>query len=157
MSVPEPPAETTPTSSKPAIQPARGLKRVLLVSLGWFFVALGALGVPLPGLPTTPFLMLAAACFARSSPRFHKALLQNRILGPYLRQWEADRSIPRVAKQRAYIVIALTFTISIVLAPLNWVRVLLGVIGVCLCLFLRQLRTTEPVALKAPLADSTNA
>ena len=145
--VPEPdlrsedPLPDDPPSGPPA---ARGAKRILLLALGWLFVGLGALGVPLPGLPTTPFLILAAACFARSSPRFHQALLRNRILGPYLRQWQKDHSIPGNAKRRAYVVIAITFTVSIYFVPLTWVRVLLAVIGVSLCLFLHKLRTTRP-------------
>jgi len=135
--------ETNPEHRAPPLQ-ARGVKRTVLLGLGWLFVGLGALGVPLPGLPTTPFLILAAACFARSSPRFHRALLQNRILGPYLQQWQKDHSIPRKAKRRAYVVIAITFAISIYFAPLLWVRILLAAIGVSLCFFMRKLRTTRP-------------
>jgi len=102
------------------------------------------MGVPLPGLPTTPFLILAAACFARSSPRFHRALLQNRVLGPYLQQWQKDHSIPRMAKRRAYVVIAITFAISIYFVPLAWMRILLAAVGASLCIFLHKLRTTRP-------------
>jgi uncharacterized membrane protein YbaN (DUF454 family) len=48
----------------------------------------------LPGLPTTPFVLLAAACFARASPRLHRWLTQHRFLGPMVRDWEAHRSLP---------------------------------------------------------------
>lgn len=61
-------------------------------------MGLAALGVVLPVLPTTPFLLVAAACFARSSPRFYDWLLGNRIFGPLIREWREHRSIPKRAK-----------------------------------------------------------
>ncbi len=74
------------------------VKKYLLVSGGLFCVLLAALGVFLPGLPTTPFLLLAAACFARSSPRLHNKLLNNRFFGELIRNWEKNRTVPRRAK-----------------------------------------------------------
>jgi len=68
--------------------------RRLLAAAGVLSLALGVLGIVLPGLPTTPFVLLAAACFAKSSPRLHARLLTNRYLGPLVRDWEAHRSIP---------------------------------------------------------------
>ena len=146
-------SEREPRSKEASRPTAGGAKRAVLVGLGWVFCALGALGVPLPGLPTTPFLLLAAACFARSSPRFHRALLESPMLGPYLRHWQADRSVPRRAKRRAYALIAVTFAISISLAPLLWVRISLGVLGVGLCLFLHRLRTTESAGESAGASE----
>jgi len=62
------------------------------------FVGLGLVGAFLPLLPTTPFLLLALACFARSSPSVHDWLINHRTLGPYIIDWERDRSIPLSAK-----------------------------------------------------------
>ena len=62
------------------------------------FVGLGLVGAFLPLLPTTPFLLLALACFARSSPAVHDWLITHRTLGPYIVDWERDRSIPLSAK-----------------------------------------------------------
>lgn len=76
---------------------------MLLKVVGLFFVGLAILGAVLPLLPTTPFLLVAAACFAKSSPRMHKMLLDNKIFGPLIYHWEESRSIPQNAK-----VIALT-------------------------------------------------
>lgn len=70
------------------------LKRWLLVASGGLALALAALGVLLPGLPTTPFVLLAAGCFAKASPRMHAWLVQHRWLGPMVRDWEANRSLP---------------------------------------------------------------
>lgn len=61
--------------------------------LGFLFLALAAGGVFLPVLPTTPFVLLAAACFARSSPRWHAWILANPTFGPLVRQWESRRCV----------------------------------------------------------------
>ena len=70
------------------------LRQALLVAAGLLALGLGLIGVVLPGLPTTPFVVLAAACFARASPRLHCWLTQHRFLGPMVRDWEAHRSLP---------------------------------------------------------------
>ncbi len=70
-------------------------RRLIYQGLGFVFVVLGAIGVLLPLLPTTPFLILAAACFARSSEKWHTWLLRNRIFGPIVKDWETKRCINR--------------------------------------------------------------
>ncbi|MCF6298666.1 MAG: YbaN family protein [Thiomicrorhabdus sp.] len=89
------------------------IKRWFLFMMGGLFFSLGLIGVLLPILPTTPFMILAAACFASSSPRFHQALLHNRWFGDDLRRWEATRTMKRQTKKRATVVIVLSFSISI--------------------------------------------
>ena len=109
------------------------IKRYLLIGLGWFFVILGAIGAVLPLLPTTPFLILALACFGKSSPRFHKMLLDNKWFGPPLVQCEQSKTIRRKIKQRVVVLIIATFGISI------WVlsgRIELQLMLVSFCLIL---------------------
>jgi uncharacterized membrane protein YbaN (DUF454 family) len=77
---------------------ATGALRAVFLGLGVLFVGIGAIGVVLPVLPTTPFLILAAACFARSSRRFEQRLLDHPRFGPVLRDWRARGAIPRRAK-----------------------------------------------------------
>lgn len=101
------------------------MKRILLIILGWVCVVLATLGVVLPLLPTTPFLLLAAWCFARSSPRFHYWLLYRSWFGGYLRHWQEHRALPPKAKGKAVVVILVTFAISLYFVPLWWVRILL--------------------------------
>jgi len=101
------------------------MKRILLIMIGWLCVVLATLGVVLPLLPTTPFLLLAAWCFARSSPRFHHWLLHRSWFGSYLRHWQAHRALPKGAKPKAVALIVTTFAISIYFVPLLWVRILL--------------------------------
>lgn len=74
------------------------LRRVGLLTLGWLAVALGGLGVVVPGLPTTGFFVLAAACFARSSPRFERWVLDLPTVGPMVRDHRAGLGMPRRAK-----------------------------------------------------------
>lgn len=111
--------------------------------LGLTFTALGTVGAALPLIPTTPFLLLAAACFARSSPRWHARLLESRIFGPYLRQWQHDHTVPRGAKLRAYALVLLTFGISISFTDKPGVRIFLIVLGVALLGFLAWLPVTR--------------
>ena len=70
------------------------LRKALLIGVGGLALGLGLLGVVLPGLPTTLFVLLAAACFAKASPRLHRRIVGNPLLGPMVRDWEAHRSLP---------------------------------------------------------------
>ncbi len=78
--------------------------RVLLMVAGTVCLCLGALGIFLPILPTTPFLLLAAACYMRSSERLHKWLINNRWFGEYIKNYQAGRGIPKKTK-----IVALAF------------------------------------------------
>ncbi len=118
--------------------------RIGLVVLGWLAVVLAALGVVLPLLPTTPFLLLAAWCFARSSPRFHAWLLYRSWFGPYLRHWQDHRALPPGAKGKAVIMIVLTFAISLWLVDMVWFRVLLLTIMAVLLTFMLRLPVVDP-------------
>lgn len=74
------------------------LSKYFLTVLGLFLVTLGVIGILVPGLPTTIFLIGAAACFAKSSPRLHQWLLAHPWFGPLIIHWQQTRSIPRKAK-----------------------------------------------------------
>lgn len=127
----------------PPHQPLRtGPARWILMILGLLLTALAAVGVFLPVLPTTPFLLLAAACFVRSSPAFHRRLLANRVFGPYIAQWQHDHTVPRDAKRKAYGLVTATFGLSIALVDASWLRWTLAGLALALIVFLVCLPTT---------------
>jgi uncharacterized membrane protein YbaN (DUF454 family) len=74
------------------------LKRTVYKPLGFIFLLLGLLGIPLPILPSTPFILLSAWFFARSSERWHQWLLQSELFGPMIQNWEENRCISRRTK-----------------------------------------------------------
>lgn len=118
--------------------------RFVLVVVGLLSVGLGAIGVVTPVLPTTPFLLVAAACFARASPRFYQRLLANPTFGPLIRDWREQRAIPRRAKIMATAAITVTIGSSVIffVEPL-WLRALLVATGVTLCAWIWRQRTPE--------------
>ena len=121
------------------------LKRYLLISLGWLSVILGAIGALLPVIPTTPFLILALACFSKSSPRFHKMLLDNKWFGPALTQWEQNKTISRHIKFRAMALLIVSFGGSIaILWGRNGLQLMLVAIGLIALWFIYQLKESEP-------------
>lgn len=96
--------------------------RVVYFCIGIVFLGLGLLGVLLPGLPTTPFLVLAAWAFARSSKRLHTWLTTHPRFGPPIQLWEAHRVIPRPAKTFAIVMMALSMGTAI------WMQAPLGLL-----------------------------
>ncbi len=115
------------------------LAKLMWVSLGSLFVALGAIGVIVPGLPTTPFLILAAACYIRSSQRLYDWLISNKRFGPYLKDYREGKGIPRKAKRLAVVMIVVFVSFSVVFGiedlTLKIVVGLLGLIGLLYVLF----------------------
>ena len=125
-----------------AARPHRSLMiRLLLLTVGWLSVGLGVLGIFLPVLPTTPFLLLAAACFMRSSQRFYRWLTHHRHLGPWVRDYLNGQGIPRRAKAYAIGLMWLSILFSAYLVPVAWVRVLLLISASLVSLYILRLPT----------------
>jgi uncharacterized protein len=107
--------------------------RWLWFSLGWFFVALGFIGAVLPVLPSTVFFIAAAACFARSSPRFEAWVLNLPGVGHLVREYRAGMGMPRRLKWTIITIIAVSVLVSAWRVPLLWVKLLslaLGAAGI---------------------------
>jgi hypothetical protein len=120
------------------------IKHYFLLITGWLFVILGVIGAFLPLLPTTPFLIVALGCFAKSSPRFHRMLLKNKWFGPPLAQWEKNHTIRRDVKFRAIALIVATFSLSILmLHGRSHLQIMLVCFCIILLIFVWRLKETE--------------
>jgi len=123
----------------------RGWVRVLLITAGTLFVGLGIIGIFVPILPTTPFLLLAAACYARSSQRFYDWLLNNRWFGRYLKNYLQGRGIPLRVKVITIVLLWVTIGFSIVFAvELFAVKVALSLIAIGVSIHILSRRTLRP-------------
>ena len=112
------------------------LLRFLWVGLGFLFVGLGAIGAVVPGMPTTVFLVLAAACFIRSSQRLYDWLISNKTFGPYLKDYREGKGIPRRAKVLALSMIVIFVSFAVFYAiEATQIKVLVGLIGLIGFLF----------------------
>jgi uncharacterized membrane protein YbaN (DUF454 family) len=124
------------------------LVRGILLGLGWISVGLGALGVILPGWPTTVWLLIAAFFFARSSPRFYRWLLTHRIFGPIVRDIRAGLGLPMRAKLFAISMIVLFAGGSAVLLGLSrpWLGLLVASVGAIGIVYILRMPTRPPRA-----------
>jgi uncharacterized membrane protein YbaN (DUF454 family) len=117
-------------------------RRWVFNTLGCLLVGLGAVGVLLPLLPTTPLMLLAAACFARGSGRLHAWLHGTRLFGPTLRAWEETRSMPAGAKVTAITLVVVVLGSTILFAVSHpALRVALAVLGLGIIAYLARIPT----------------
>ncbi len=124
-----------------------GLRRWIYVGLGCVFVALGGIGVVLPGLPTTPFLLLASYFFVRSSPQLNQRLLRSKTFGPILRDWHSHRGVNRRIKTVALISCTAMITLSLAFGGLPMIgRVVVAIAGAYGIWFVARLPTVPTVS-----------
>ncbi|KIZ37824.1 MULTISPECIES: YbaN family protein [Stutzerimonas stutzeri subgroup] len=117
------------------------LIRSILLGVGWLAVVLGFVGIFLPVLPTTPFLLLAAACFVRSSQRFYDWLVGHPRLGPWFRDYLEGNGIPLKGKVYAIATMWISIGISCWLVPLMWARIGMLLSATLVTLYILRQRT----------------
>ena len=127
------------------------LRKCVLVSVGVLAVALAVIGIFVPILPTTPFLLLAAACFIRSSDRLYRWLIEHKWFGSYIRNYREHRAVTLRAKALALVMLWGVIGYSAIVAVSAWwLRALLGAVAVGVTIHLLRLKTYTPdMAAKA--------
>jgi uncharacterized membrane protein YbaN (DUF454 family) len=110
--------------------------RLLTLAAAWLLVAIGIIGVFLPVLPTTPFMILAAALFAKSSPRFEQWLLDHPRYGQPLTDWRRQGAISRQAKIASVSLMSASYVIVLFFGPPQlWLKLLIGAILIACAAF----------------------
>ena len=129
----------TPPDAILVVPLVTGVRRWLYVGLGLLFVGIAILGAILPVLPTTPWVLLAGACFARSSPRLHRWLKRSPYFGHLLRDWETHRGIRWRVKLFAVCMVVTVIGLTVAFGPApdwaKWSAVGLGSVGIATILF----------------------
>ena len=118
-------------------------KKALLVAAGSICIVLAVLGVFLPLLPTTPFLLLASACYVRSSERLHGWLMGNRLLGGYIRNFKERRGIPVRAKVTTVILLWLPLLYSVYRLDILWLELGLVLMGLVWSILIFRMKTLK--------------
>jgi uncharacterized protein len=120
------------------------LSNTLLIIAGSFFVVIGVIGIFLPLLPTTPFLLLAAACYSRSSKRFHNWLITNKWFGAYIKNYQEGRGIPVKAKLSTISLLWITILFSaFFVISILWVKILLIIIACGVTVHILTIKTLK--------------
>ena len=121
------------------------IKRYFYLGLGFVCVALGFIGTVIPGIPTTPLILVAASAFSRSSKRFKSWLIRHRIVGLLIHDWRDYRSLRRKNNFVTILVIVPTFVITITLTLNVLTDITLALFGVALCVYFAT--RSEPATL----------
>lgn len=112
------------------------MKRRALFLLGWMLVGLGIIGAFVPIMPTTPFMIAAAFCFSRSSPKAHDWLYNHKVFGPPLKNWDEHRAISRKVKIISTTMILAGTVFMWFTVPILWVKILITTIQCLIIAFL---------------------
>ena len=125
--------------------------RLAFGALGTLFLLVGIVGIFMPILPTTPFLLLATACYARSSRRFYNWLMNHPALGPLIVEWRTYRSIPWRIKLVAVATMTLTFGSSIIFFIKDgWLQLALTFFGVMMVIWLYRIPSRDRTDKRKP-------
>jgi uncharacterized membrane protein YbaN (DUF454 family) len=120
------------------------IKKGLLVALGTLFLALGVIGIFIPLLPTTPFLLLSSACYIKGSKRFYDWLIKNRWLGEYIKNYQDGKGVPFKVKIIIINVLWLTIILSIILFVSNLIiKIILFIIAIGVTIHIVKIKTLD--------------
>ena len=111
------------------------LIRLMWISLGSIFVAIGTIGIFVPGLPTTVFMLLAAACYVRSSDKLYNWLIKNKTFGKYIKDYREGKGMPKRAKFLALLMMTIFVSLAVLpFSPISIPNVILRIVVLIICL-----------------------
>jgi len=116
------------------------IKNLLLSFLGFICLGLGATGIFMPGLPTTPFVILAAICFSKSNPRIYEKLRRAKFFGPYIEHYRTKRGVELRLKITSIAVVWLSLGISMLMLGATWAFIALPIIGICVSIHIALIK-----------------
>ncbi|RXZ71598.1 DUF454 domain-containing protein [Fusobacterium necrophorum] len=119
------------------------VKRNILLGIAWISLILGGIGIFLPLLPTTPFILLSAFCFQKSSERFHQWILNSPIFGKYIRDYQEQKGITLKNKIVAITFMALGMSFSAYKVPNIYMRISLAVIFIAVSYHIWKIKTLK--------------
>lgn len=120
------------------------MKRILLITIGTICLGLGAVGIVLPVLPTTPFFLLSLFCYLRSSTRLYNFVLNNKYLSHYVGDYVSGGGIPLKAKKKAIFLIWLTIGTTVIFVVKKLIlRLMLIIIAACVSAYIWTRKTKE--------------
>lgn len=119
------------------------MKNILVITIGILSLTLGAIGIFLPVLPTTPFVLLSAGCFSISSPRLSEKLTRSRIFGSYIQNYRYKTGVPHKAKIRAILFLWFGLILSMILIKTLLMTVVLLIIGIAVTIHLASLKERD--------------
>lgn len=128
------------------------MKRIGLLIAGWVLLLVGAVGIFVPVLPTTPFVLVSSGCFSFASPRLYTLLSRSRLFGPYIENYRNGLGVPMAAKVRGIVMLWVLLLISMLSMRKPWLTVLLLVVGAAVTAHLLLLKTR---GTSGALADET--
>jgi len=117
------------------------IKKLLYIALGFIFLALGVVGIALPVLPTTPFVLLAAGCFSVGSKRVDDWLRRSRLFGPYIENYRKKQGISMRRKIATLVFLWVGLAISMIIVRTPLIFVILSLVGICVTIHILMIRT----------------
>lgn len=114
-------------------------KKVLFIIIGFLLLGIGTIGIIIPVLPTTPFVLVAATCFSIGSPRLQKMLLKSKFFGSYIKYYKSDIGVPVHIVRKSIIMVWIGLIISMILVRKLWLIIMLMIIGISVSIYLTTL------------------
>ena len=119
------------------------VKKTICFILGSVALVFGMLGILLPVLPTTPFVMLAAICFTVSSPNLYSKLANSRLFGEYIRNWKEHTGVSRKVKRNSIMLLWISLLVSMIIVHRLLIVILLMCVGICVTIHILLLKHGE--------------